>query len=795
MKVENIKNTGDKTPRYNGNRTIVAVFIFFLITVSSLYGVGNYSLLILTPYEFRNQLMFLALHKNTTGIHTIIKTVEDIESDPLYSRGRDIQERIKLAILHAHEQYGIQYVMLVGDVDKFPVRYTRVWDSVNFGHGYEPCDLYYADLYDEVDQDPWDNPDTGAFETWDGNGNNYFGEIGAKTGIPGEWSELNVDRIDCKPDVAVGRIPVSDSTELTAYLVKIINYEQNTWGCDWAERLMLVTGNWSTPNPTANAIADLMGGIGYAVTKHYYPADWYLFPSVDTRKAILTAEFTSGYGFVSYFGHGGPTEWSGWYDTVALDNMANKDRLPIVFAAACDTSYFHIKDTFYETKDGGVYNCTTDGELYKADATFRRINLSDGSVLFKSYNYPEYGITKTGNELTIEEGKASPFRIVPPLLPRAQFSEYWKSIRSYNFPDRFIRHAYYTAHLSEVTTDQDMLDSTFRIVPGLADDRITSTYQYVSFEAWNFPGWYLVDEGGRLVLRKRLPCDNDFDRRGTFRQIPGLYDGSAYSFESYIHGKQFIRHRNFELYIEPGTDELFRKDATFRLVVPNYDPYEDYCSIYYAYSNEFIISEVDESIISYNLSCRKVKLNIEKAAATFRLLPGMANEATGDHMTLESLAPEIQDNIPRLRSRPMYYIRHSDFNLKIARYRPIYLRDRPEPAAVQSSSYDKECLAEKFLLTPDKGAISYIGSYTGAQVCTISFVKRLFEGYSELSPPAILGDLWINGIKRYIGNDFKNIDVWLEREDPYAVGIYHTPHKMILFGDPSLRIGGIPPDK
>ena len=230
---------------------------------------GQYRLLILTPQEYKLPLMLFSSHKDASGMPTLIVTVEDIGSNAAYAAGRDIQEKIKLAIDALRKAHGIRYVMLVGDADKFPVRYTRGWDSVTSGHFYAPNDLYYANLVNKADTDNWDNPDTGLFDNWDRNANNFIGEMGRRDGQARNWAELNVDRVDLKPDVAVGRLPVSNATELSTLLAKIIVYEQQAAGTSWSKKILLVTGDFDDPHPTADAISRRLAPLGFQATKRY----------------------------------------------------------------------------------------------------------------------------------------------------------------------------------------------------------------------------------------------------------------------------------------------------------------------------------------------------------------------------------------------------------------------------------------------------------------------------------------------------------------------------------------------
>jgi hypothetical protein len=68
------------------------------------------------------------------------------------------------------------------------------------------------------------------------------------------------------------------------------------------------------------------------------------------------------------------------------------------------------------------------------------------------------------------------------------------SFESHNYPEKFIRHAYGLGELTTISTNLDMQDATFALVPGLADKN------YVSFESFNYPGSYLRHQYGRIKL-------------------------------------------------------------------------------------------------------------------------------------------------------------------------------------------------------------------------------------------------------------------------------------------------------
>jgi len=177
---------------------------------------NEYDMVIIAPTEFSNELQLLINHKNSVGIQTFLKTTEEIY---LEYNGRDDAEQIKYFIYDSVENLGIQYVLLVGDVQKTPIRKTEVkqiWLETGFIQIYDIItDLYYADIYDS----------NGSFSSWDSNDDNIFSEyylynLGKN---PGE--RVIVDEVDLFPDIGVGRIPCANVDELEIVINKIIIYE------------------------------------------------------------------------------------------------------------------------------------------------------------------------------------------------------------------------------------------------------------------------------------------------------------------------------------------------------------------------------------------------------------------------------------------------------------------------------------------------------------------------------------------------------------------------------------------
>ena len=101
---------------------LVFIILIGLILTKSAYA--DYDLLIICPRAYESALQPLADHKNRTGIVTRIVTLDDIYSNYSGLGYVDDAERIKYAINDEYGDHNIKYVMLVGDGNVLPVRYT-----------------------------------------------------------------------------------------------------------------------------------------------------------------------------------------------------------------------------------------------------------------------------------------------------------------------------------------------------------------------------------------------------------------------------------------------------------------------------------------------------------------------------------------------------------------------------------------------------------------------------------------------------------------------------------------------
>ncbi|MEU3167587.1 family 43 glycosylhydrolase [Streptosporangium sp. NPDC006930] len=130
-------------------------------------------------------------------------------------------------------------------------------------------------------------------------------------------------------------------------------------------------------------------------------------------------------------------------------------------------------------------------------------------------------------------------------------------LKSYDQPDRFVRHWEYRARIDANVAP--LADSQFRIVPGLNGGTT------VSLESTNFPGYYLRHRNHQAWV-ERNDGSAIFRADATFTRRAGLADGSAVSLESVNFPGYYLRHRDLQMWVERDDGSAtFRAGATFTL--------------------------------------------------------------------------------------------------------------------------------------------------------------------------------------------------------------------------------------
>jgi hypothetical protein len=286
---------------------------------------NEYDFLIISPSSFSENLERLIQHKTSHGIKTKLITIQDIYQDTYFSvEGRDDAEEIKLFLFDAFIQWGIEYVLLVGDINKIPIRETRMGTGAN--ERSPLTDLYYADLCFG----------DGSFCSWDSNNNGIYGEI---------WHGSIDDQVDLYPDIHIGRFPCTTNADVKVVVDKIIHYEENSFGSEWSDTIVLAGGD---THSTHNSYPE--GELLINEIKKVTPTFNHIL--LKTSDETFTAEslnnaINQGAGFMCYAGHGfeiglstHPPNSEEWIDYTLLDLIAmkNNGKYPIVVFNACLTA-------------------------------------------------------------------------------------------------------------------------------------------------------------------------------------------------------------------------------------------------------------------------------------------------------------------------------------------------------------------------------------------------------------------------------------------------------------------------
>lgn len=343
--------------RYNENENALAYITnanFEIEYKQSQEGFNDpdiYDLVIITPSYFQDGLTNLVNHKEVYNVKTYLATLEDIYED---FEGRDDCEKIKYFIKYAVEEWGVEYVLLVGEIRKTPIRQTDAYPWGEFHGEGILSDLYYADIYDSEYN----------FSSWDTNYDNVFGQIKFNW----SWNNMNVtvvDEVDLYPDVHIGRLACRNHDEVDTVVTKIINYETNTYGSEWFKKIILAGGD-TFPPAKGSAPFVYEGEINNKKVYEELEDDGFGKTTLWSSKRTLNAftfnrAINKGAGFLSYAGHGFEHGWGTYkpnaiieqmglndplYFTPFINFLRNQEKLPIIFFDACLTAKldFNLRD-------------------------------------------------------------------------------------------------------------------------------------------------------------------------------------------------------------------------------------------------------------------------------------------------------------------------------------------------------------------------------------------------------------------------------------------------------------------
>ena len=275
-----------------------------------------------------------------------VKIINITDSEIASQAGVDLPEKIRNFLRSYYSDWGIKYVLIVGNHATIPMRYcypdptNHRFDIFDFTSGEVPTDYYYADL-SSSDSDSWD---------FDGDG--YYGEYGQ-------------DQPDFFPEIYVGRIPTNIKSRITYTLDKLVTFEQDTG--DWKENALhagaffYFTNEDGSGNPAMDGAKlshyienDIMQGwtISHYSEQEGLEISVYNWPALN--QAAFINDWRNGqYSIVNWQGHGWTNRvarkvWSSdngngipeaneisWPDFININSNLDDDFPSVVTAESC----------------------------------------------------------------------------------------------------------------------------------------------------------------------------------------------------------------------------------------------------------------------------------------------------------------------------------------------------------------------------------------------------------------------------------------------------------------------------
>ena len=279
-----------------GIRTPIAVIADQPSDLVSTANAADY--LVITTAELMTSAQTLAAHRSATGLSTMVVDIEDIWDEFAHGQPRPLAIRDFLARAHQSWSVAPRYVVLAGAG-------TYDWaDHLGLGGNLIPVPLA-------------------------GDGETLFA-----TDAP--YADLVGD--DGVPEVALGRLPVLDATELDALIAKIVGYESVSEP-EWGSQVLMLADNLDNIASYSQTADEL----GTVVPLQYQLSKVALddHPSLASARQALFDGLDQGAVLLEYLGHGGVDRMAaeGLMTLADVPTLGNTDRLPLVLAVSCHIGF------------------------------------------------------------------------------------------------------------------------------------------------------------------------------------------------------------------------------------------------------------------------------------------------------------------------------------------------------------------------------------------------------------------------------------------------------------------------
>lgn len=257
----------------------------------------NYEVLIISKSDYLMPLKNLKDYYRKIGLRSKIITTEQIQIQ--YS-GVDLSEKIRNCIIAEYQNYGIEYITLAGDAEIVPYRglHCTVQSSSVYTDNNIPADIYFS----------------GIDGNWNSDNDNLWGEVGEE---------------DLLPDLSVGRLPFSNTTELLNIINKLNKYTFTPITQNNKLRKVLLIGEhlWNNPETWGSQYLNLLIGThnenGYTTTgippSHLITTLYEEQTPLNTN--VILSNINQGHNFIYHVGHSNITTMM----FLNLDDITNEN--------------------------------------------------------------------------------------------------------------------------------------------------------------------------------------------------------------------------------------------------------------------------------------------------------------------------------------------------------------------------------------------------------------------------------------------------------------------------------------
>ena len=315
--------------------------------------------LMIVHRRLRQAVEPLADFHRRRGLEVLMVDVQDVYDE--FNHGVLHPRAVRDFIDHAYHRWrqpAPRFVLLVGDAS-WDSKHDAV-DDANYAN-WTQQQLFQGDRF--VARDTPVVPDTvnrrNLIPTWNyhsGHGHsasdNYF---------------VSVAGDDFLPDLAIGRLPVTEPAEVRAIVDKTISYATDPPVGTWRRDILWITNDQASFQRRSDRLAAPLEARGYGSLKVYPEA---AERSNELHQAALQQAFDRGTSLVHFYGHGGrhiwrtgPPDFKKNHDLFTLehiDQLQPNNRLPLVLSMTCFSAPFDhpnadsIGEKFLRVADRGA---------------------------------------------------------------------------------------------------------------------------------------------------------------------------------------------------------------------------------------------------------------------------------------------------------------------------------------------------------------------------------------------------------------------------------------------------------